>query len=116
MGVEDGIQINRAGEFDGWLAENGRTERELWVIIFKKASKKQTVTFDELLEVAITRGWIDVQTKSLDDERYGIRFVPRKPGSNWSATNRAIVKRLLADDRLHLEGTALLPVDLYSSE
>jgi hypothetical protein len=82
-------------------------------VCFKKASKKQTVTFDELLEVAITRGWIDVQTKSLDEERYGIRFVPRKPGSNWSATNRAIISRLLGEGRLHPEGAALLPDDLF---
>jgi uncharacterized protein YdeI (YjbR/CyaY-like superfamily) len=112
MGVEDGIQMDRAEEFDAWLAEHGRTEREVWVIIFKKASKRQTVTYDDLLEVAITRGWIDVQTKSLDDERYGTRFVPRRQGSNWSATNRAIVKRLIAEDRMQPEGEASLPEDL----
>jgi hypothetical protein len=73
------------------------------------------VAFDELLEIAMTRSWIDVQTKSLDEERYGIRFVPRKPGGNWSATNRAIVKRLLADGRMHPEGAALMPDDLISN-
>jgi uncharacterized protein YdeI (YjbR/CyaY-like superfamily) len=112
MAIEDGIQIGSAEEFEAWLANYGHDERELWVIIFKKASKKQTVSFDELLEVAITRGWIDVQTKSLDEERYGIRFVPRKPGSNWSATNRAIVKRLVAEGRMKREGEALLPNNL----
>jgi hypothetical protein len=85
-------------------------------VFFKKASKKQTVTFDELLEIALTRGWIDVQTKTLDKERYGIRFVPRKPGSNWSSTNRATVKRLLAEGRVHLDGSALLPDDLLEHD
>jgi uncharacterized protein YdeI (YjbR/CyaY-like superfamily) len=112
MGVEDGIQINSDDEFDTWLAEHGKSAREIWVVIFKKASKKQTVTPNELLEVAITRGWIDVQTKSLDEERYGIRFVPRKLESNWSATNRSIVMRLLAEGRMTPEGAALLPDDL----
>jgi uncharacterized protein YdeI (YjbR/CyaY-like superfamily) len=116
MGIENGFQFNTPEQFDRWLADHGQVERELWAIIFKKATKKQTVGFDELLEVAITRGWIDVQTKSVVDERYGIRFVPRKPGSNWSATNRAIVKRLIAEGRMHPEGTAMLPEDLLAGE
>jgi len=55
---------------------------QLWAAIFKKSSKRQTVTFEELLEIALCWGWVDVQTKGIDDARYGIRFVPRKPGSN----------------------------------
>jgi uncharacterized protein YdeI (YjbR/CyaY-like superfamily) len=114
--IENGIQFNDTETFDAWLEANGKVERELWAIIFKKASKKQTVTFDELLEVALTRGWVDVQTKGLDDERYGIRFVPRKRGSNWSATNRTIVKRLIADGRMAKAGEILLPADLSSDD
>ena len=85
-------------------------------MFFKKASRKQTVSFDQLLEVALTRGWVDVQTKGLDEERYGIRFVPRKPGSNWSVTNRNIVKRLIADGRMKKAGEILLPADLFSDD
>jgi hypothetical protein len=59
---------------------------------------------------------VDVQTKGVDEDRYGIRFVPRKLGSNWSATNRAIVKRLLAEGRLHPEGERLLPADLFADD
>jgi hypothetical protein len=29
MGVEDGIQIDRAEKIDYWLAEHGQAEREL---------------------------------------------------------------------------------------
>ena len=85
-------------------------------MFFKKASKKQPVTFDELLEVALTRGWVDVQIKGPDDESYGIRFVPRKSGSNWSSINRIIVKRLLADGRMKKAGEDLFPADLLSGD
>jgi len=78
----------------------------------KKSSGMQTVGFDELLEIALCWGWVDVMTKGIDDERYGIRFVPRKPGSDWSATNRRIVCRLIADGRMRPSGAALLPADL----
>jgi hypothetical protein len=85
-------------------------------VFFKKGSKKQIVSVDELIEVALTREWVDVQTKGVDDEPYGIRFGARKPGSNWSATNRGIVKRLLDEGRMHPAGTALLAADLYTDE
>ena len=80
--------------------------------IYKKASGRQTVTFDELLDVALCHGWVDTQTKGIDDERYAIRFVPRRPGSNWSATNRERVRRLRQEGRMTPAGQAALPPDL----
>jgi uncharacterized protein YdeI (YjbR/CyaY-like superfamily) len=99
-------------DFDRWLAEHGADERERIVAIYKKASGRQTVTFDELLDVALCHGWVDTQTKGIDDQRYAIRFVPRRPGSNWSATNREKVRRLLAEGRMTPAGQAVLPDDL----
>jgi uncharacterized protein YdeI (YjbR/CyaY-like superfamily) len=104
--------VSSASQFDRWLQDHGATERELIVAIFKKASGRQTVTFDELLETAICHGWIDTQTKSIDDERYAIRFVPRRPGSNWSPANREIARRLLREKRMAPAGVAALPTDL----
>ena len=91
---------------------HGSAEREVWIAVYKKASGKQTVGFEPLLETALCHGWVDVQTTGIDADRYGIRFVPRRPGSNWSATNRAIVKRLLAEGRMEEAGKAVLPADL----
>lgn len=112
MGVETAVEIASVEQFEMWMAAHHATERELWAAIFKKSTKKQTVTFDQLLETALCWGWVDVMTKGIDAERYGIRFVPRKPGSNWSAINRGIVCRLLRDGRMRPSGKALLPPDL----
>ena len=112
LDVSEARPLATAAEFDRWLHEHGATERELIVAIFKKASGKQTVTFDELLEMALCHGWIDTQTKGIDDERYAIRFVLRRPESNWSPTNREIARRLLRDGRMTAAGIALLPADL----
>ncbi len=101
-----------AGEFDRWLAEHGATERERVVAIYKKASGRQTVTFDELLDVALCHGWVDTQTKRVDDQRYAIRFVARRPGSNWSPSNRERVRRLQREGRMTPAGQAVLPADL----
>jgi uncharacterized protein YdeI (YjbR/CyaY-like superfamily) len=112
LDVSQAAPVASAAELDRWLREHGATERERVVAIFKKASGRQTVTFDELLDTALCHGWVDTQTKSIDDERYAIRFVPRRPGSNWSATNRERVRRLLAQGRMTPAGRALLPDDL----
>ncbi|MBX3070226.1 MAG: hypothetical protein KF883_07035 [Thermomicrobiales bacterium] len=104
--------IASAAEFEAWLIEHGTAASEIWVEIFKKSSKQQTVTFDELLDLAICHGWIDVKTKGIDERRYAIRFVPRKPGSNWSAINRERVRYLLAEGRMTDAGIALLPDEL----
>jgi uncharacterized protein YdeI (YjbR/CyaY-like superfamily) len=112
LDVSQATPCSAASEFEQWLRDHGGTEREMIVAIFKKASGKQTVTFDELLETALCHGWVDTQTKSIDDERYAIRFVPRRPGSNWSPTNREIARRLLREKRMAPAGVAALPADL----
>ena len=40
-------------------------------------------------------GWIDGVRKGIDDERYSIRFTPRKPRSIWSAVNINRAKALI---------------------
>ncbi len=101
-----------ADEFDRWLGDHGATERDVVIAIFKKASGKQSVSFDDLLESALCHGWVDTQTKSIDEERYAIRFVPRRAGSNWSPRNREIVQRLMREGRMTPAGRATLPAEL----
>lgn len=110
--VAKAIPMASADEFDGWLRTHGATEREVVVAIYKKDSGRQTVTFGDLLEVAVCHGWIDTQSKGIDPERYALRFTPRRPGSNWSATNRALARRLIAEGRMTDAGRASLPADL----
>ena len=112
LDVSRAVPVSSAEELDRWLSEHGGSERERVVAIYKKASGRQTVTFDELLDTALCHGWVDTQTKGIDDDRYAIRFVPRRPGSNWSATNREKVRRLRHDGRLTPAGEAALPPDL----
>jgi uncharacterized protein YdeI (YjbR/CyaY-like superfamily) len=112
LDVSRATPVSSADEFDRWLRDHGASEPERIVAIHKKSSGKQTVTFDELLDTALCHGWVDIQTKSIDDQRYAIRFVPRRPGSNWSATNRERVRRLRREGRMTPAGEGVLPPDL----
>jgi len=104
--IDAAIPIAAPGQFDRWLADHGASEREVVLAIANKASGRQTVTLDELQEVALCHGWVDTQTRRIDAERYAIRFVPRREGSNWSATNRAMAHRMLAAGRVMPAGMA----------
>ena len=112
MDISGAIQIDDIADFDKWLAEHGQSDRVVIVSIYKKSSGKQTVTLNDLQEVALCHGWVDTLGQRVDDERWALKFVPRKPKSNWSATNRDMARRLLAEGRVLDTGKALLPQDL----
>jgi uncharacterized protein YdeI (YjbR/CyaY-like superfamily) len=112
MDVSGAILIASGAEFDRWLRANGERERDVVVAIYKKASGKQTVTIEQLQETALCHGWIDSHGQRIDDERWAIRFAPRRPGSNWSPTNRTRAHRLIDEGRMTPAGLAVLPPDL----
>ncbi len=74
-------------EFRKWLAKNHEKETELLVGFHKRATGKPSMTWPESVDQALAFGWIDGVRRRIDDERYSIRFTPRKKGSNWSAIN-----------------------------
>lgn len=106
------IPVSSDADFDTWLREHGDTEHEVFVAIFKKSSGKQTVTVSALQETALCHGWIDSLGVRIDDERWAIRFTPRRPGSNWSDKNRRSARRLLEEGRMTPAGRDALPDDL----
>jgi uncharacterized protein YdeI (YjbR/CyaY-like superfamily) len=112
VNVSLALPIATAADLDRWLTLHGRAERSVVVAIRNKASGRQTVTLVQLQETALCHGWVDTQTKRIDDARYAIRFVPRRVGSSWSAKNRRMAARLLAEGRLTEAGAATLPDDL----
>jgi uncharacterized protein YdeI (YjbR/CyaY-like superfamily) len=108
------LPISTAREFEQWLKLHGKKAGEVWLVIYKKSSGKQTVTYDQLLEVGLCYGWIDNKEKGIDGERYSIRFTPRRANSNWSDRNLAIARRLLKEGRIRKQGKAVLPESLKS--
>jgi len=109
------ILVTSGVDLDRWLSAHAAERREVVVAIFNKASGRQTVNLSGLQEVAACHGWVDTQIKRINDERYAIRFVPRRPGSNWTEGNRAVARRLLAEGRLTPAGIASLPDDLQAA-
>ena len=81
-------------EFRKWLEKNHKTESELLVGYYKVASGKPSMTWSQSVDEALCFGWIDGIRRSIDDERYCIRFTPRKSSSVWSKINIDKVEEL----------------------
>jgi uncharacterized protein YdeI (YjbR/CyaY-like superfamily) len=109
--VTTAVPVASAAEFERVLVAADGTAAVV-VAIFNAASRRQTVGLVALQEVALCHGWVDTQTQRIDESRYAIRFVPRRPRSNWSPKNRAMARRLLDAGRITPAGLATLPPDL----
>jgi uncharacterized protein YdeI (YjbR/CyaY-like superfamily) len=81
-------------EWRAWLEEHHADEREHWVGFHKRGSGRPSITWPESVDQALCFGWIDGVRKRVDDERYMIRFTPRKRSSRWSKVNVARVAEL----------------------
>jgi len=61
-------------------------------------------TYDELVKVALSFGWIDSIPGKVDETRSKLYFSPRKKRSGWSAPNKKRVKELIDEGKMKPSG------------
>ena len=98
------MTFETAKELGQWLKLNHACENELWIKIYKKNTKIQSVTWDDVVIESLCWGWIDGIKKSIDDQAYLQRITPRKTRSNWSKRNTEHVQRLINEGRMTESG------------
>ena len=98
------VFFRNSEEFREWLLRNHDKEHEVWVGYYKTGSGKTGITRSESIDEALCFGWIDGIGKRVDDERYMVRFSPRKPNSIWSKINVGKVERLTTGGKMTLAG------------
>ncbi len=91
-------------EFRAWLEQHHATERELLVGFYKTATGLPSMRWAESVDEALCFGWIDGVRRTVDAERYTIRFTPRRPGSNWSEVNIRRAQELTREGRMRPAG------------
>jgi uncharacterized protein YdeI (YjbR/CyaY-like superfamily) len=89
-----------------WFARHASTADELHAGFYKRHTGKPSPTWSESVDEALCFGWIDGVRRSVDEDRYTIRFTPRRTGSHWSRINIAKVKALVAAGRMTPAGLA----------
>ena len=111
MEIGETLYVTTREDFRKWLEENHNLKKEIWLIQYKKATKKPSLAYVEAVEEAICFGWIDNTEKNIDHERYALRFSPRRPKSNWTERNKERAHRLIAEGKMTEAGRATLPKD-----
>jgi uncharacterized protein YdeI (YjbR/CyaY-like superfamily) len=100
------VYFRSPAEFRIWLERHHADGSELQVGYWKKATGKPSLTWSESVDEALCFGWIDGVRRSVDEERFTIRFTPRKPTSTWSAINIAKFEKLESEGRMTEPGRA----------
>ena len=95
-----------AAAFERWLRAHHEDSAGIWLRLMKKASGQPGVSYAEALDVALSFGWIDGQTKTHDAESWLRKFVPRGARSIWSKINRDKALALIAAKRMQPAGLA----------
>jgi uncharacterized protein YdeI (YjbR/CyaY-like superfamily) len=111
MEIGETLYVTTRAGFRDWLTRNHRVKKEIWLIQYKKATKKPSINYIEAVEEAICFGWIDGLEKGMDAERYATRFTPRRPKSNWTETNKERARKMIAEGKMKEAGRAALPDD-----
>lgn len=91
-------------EFQKWLQKYHNKADEIFVGFYKVHTKKESITYQQALDEALCVGWIDGIRKSIDAERYQIRFTPRRKGSKWSQVNIRCAKELIISGKMKPAG------------
>ncbi|KAI9723571.1 MAG: hypothetical protein M1828_004167 [Chrysothrix sp. TS-e1954] len=95
-----------AHDFESFLDRCHSSSPGIYLKLAKKASRIQSITFDEATDVALCFGWINGQGKAFDDQWSLSRFVPRRPNSTWSQRNVGKVEMLTEAGRMRPAGLA----------
>jgi len=113
MEITETLYVTTRDDFRKWLTENHLTKKEIWLIQYKKATKKPSINFVEAVEEATCFGWTEsIGFKSMDAERYATRYSPRRAKSNWTDRNKERARKMIAEGRMTEAGRATLPPDV----
>lgn len=110
MGMQDAERYpaETLDQWHDWLARNHATSTGVWLVSWRPATGRPRLDYDASIREALCWGWIDGQSKPLDDQRTMLWFAPRRPTSTWAGTNKARVAELIAQGRMQPAGLAAI--------
>ena len=104
MELRKALDFKDSQEWHKWLQINHDVENVAWLFIHKKRSTKSGISYHEALEEALCFGWIDGKMRSVDEDKFILRFSPRKTKSVWSKINKEKAELLIAQRKMTIAG------------
>jgi uncharacterized protein YdeI (YjbR/CyaY-like superfamily) len=100
MEITQTVYVTDPKEWRVWLGKHYKSEKEIWLIYYKKHTGKPRIAYNDAVEEALCFGWIDSIVRKLDEDRTAQRFSPRKPGSGFSQPNIERLRHLVAQGKV----------------
>jgi uncharacterized protein YdeI (YjbR/CyaY-like superfamily) len=100
----DKVPFASAQALRAWLEANHGISPGIWMMIAKKGTGVDTVTYSDAVDEALCFGWIDGQKAKHDEVHFLQRFTPRRRRSGWSKINTERVARLTDAGRMRPAG------------
>lgn len=104
MKITKTLYVTNRNDWRAWLKKHAKTEKEIWLVYYRKDSGKPRIPYNDSVEEAICFGWIDSTVKNIDHERFAQRFSPRNSKSNLSEMNKERIRGLIKQKRMTQAG------------
>ena len=98
------ITVYDKKEFRKWLKKYHKKESKIGVVVHKRHTGKPAPSHRELMDEAISFGWIDTTLKRLDDHTYIRYFSKRTNNSRWSDNTISYAKLLIKEGMMSEQG------------
>lgn len=112
METKDGklaIYAQTRKEWRQWLEHNSQREKSVWLILYHKKSKVQSINLNDATEEALCFGWIDSLCKKRDLESFYLTFTPRNPKkSKWSQPNKERAAKMVEQGLMTKHGQLMI--------
>jgi uncharacterized protein YdeI (YjbR/CyaY-like superfamily) len=102
------LYVTDGREWRDWLKRHYKSEKEVWLVYYKKHTGQPRIPYNDAVEEALCFGWIDSIVRSIDVDRYAQRFSPRNPKSPYSQANKERLRGLVKQGKVVDEVLATL--------
>lgn len=103
------VAARSRAELRAWLAANHATSGSVWLVTWKKHTAHY-LAYGDLIEELLCWGWIDSQSRGVDEDRTSVLIAPRNPKSAWSAVNKDKVAAARASGAMTEAGERLIRI------
>ena len=100
MDISQTLHVTNRKDWRNWLKKNYKSEKDIWLVYYKKATGKPRIEYNDAVEEALCFGWIDSLIKKLDEDYTAQRFSPRKPKAKYSQANIERLRNLVAKKKV----------------
>jgi uncharacterized protein YdeI (YjbR/CyaY-like superfamily) len=103
------LLVTSRAAWRAWLSDHHDQESEIWLVYYKRHTKRPRIPYADAVEEALCFGWIDSIVRRLDEGRFAQKFTPRRLNSRWSDINRRRFAKLVAAGRVTAAGLGKSP-------